>query len=77
MRLYRTVYVSDGRIRKLTAFTSQGFTDSLKGAIKATASRLAVEQYPKAFIENRKNGKTVVVLSNTKEGIHIQRLEMK
>lgn len=76
MRIYRTVYVSDGRIRKFTAFTSQGFTDSLKGAIKATASRLAVEQYPKAFIEDRRNGRTVVILSNTKEGIHIQRMEV-
>jgi len=75
MRHYRTVYVTDGRIRKLTTFTSQGFTNSLNGAIKATASRLAVEQYPKAFIEDRRTKKTVVVLSNTGYGIHIVRYE--
>jgi hypothetical protein len=70
---YRTVYVSDGRIRSYDAYTAQGFTDSLKGAIRCTASRLAVEQFPKAFIVDRITQEIVVTLVNTKMGITIHR----
>lgn len=77
MRTYRTVYVSHGRIRNPDLYTTQGFTDSLNGAIRATAAKLAISMYPAAMIVNRRTNKIVVTLSNTQIGIHIVRHEDK
>lgn len=69
-RPYATHYFTDALARD-TAWTSQGFSASDRGAIRASVVRIFMGEYGKALVYDRENGALVYTIKVGASGLQI------